>query len=92
MDTPRFFLFAIFAFMLTLLMMNLLIAIMSEIVGKVHENSQAADSRSLAEMLYEVENFVYFFRQTIFRRPERNSYFYCFMTEVLAVKGEQEVD
>lgn len=73
-------------------MMNLLIAIMSEVVGKVQENSHAADSRSLAEMLHEVENIVYFFRQTICRRQEYTSYFYCFMTEVLAVKGEGEID
>lgn len=68
MNAPRFIIFSIFAFLLTLLMMNLLIAIMSEIVGKVQENKLAADSRCLAKMLLDIENIVFFFKHTICKR------------------------
>lgn len=51
----KFFVFALFSFIIPLVLMNLLIAIMSDSYARIQENSKAADARALADMEMEME-------------------------------------
>ena len=53
--TTGFIIFAFFSFFVTLIMMNLLIAIMSDSYERVQANSLAADARILASLILEME-------------------------------------
>jgi ABC-type multidrug transport system fused ATPase/permease subunit len=59
--TVKFFIFVLFTFFIPLLLMNMLIAIMSDAYERVQANSAAADVRSLADMELEYEEVVHFF-------------------------------
>ena len=55
-DNPlQLLLFALFTFFTSLVLMNLLIAIMSDSYERVQANAAAADARALAEMILEME-------------------------------------
>src|ERR1700761_1861799 len=54
----QFFVFAIFAFFIPLTLMNMLIAIMSDVYQRVQENAVSADAKSLADMTLEMEEFI----------------------------------
>lgn len=65
MDTQslgQFIIVAIFTFVLTLVMMNLLIALMGNAYERVQANNRAADAKALAYMLLEIEVFYTAFR------------------------------
>jgi hypothetical protein len=47
----QFFIFIMFSFLVPLVLMNMLIAIMSDSYARVQSNSVAADAKALAEML-----------------------------------------
>jgi hypothetical protein len=52
----EFTVLAIYAFILPLIMMNLLIVLMGNTYEKVQSNFKSADATALASMLYEVES------------------------------------
>jgi hypothetical protein len=52
-STVNFCVFVFFSFIIPLVLMNLLIAIMSDSYARVQENSKSADSRALANMILE---------------------------------------
>lgn len=62
--------------------MNMLIAIMSDSYARVQSNSVAADARSLAEMLQEMEEVAQFLITKGGRVPLENEFYYCFMTKL----------
>jgi len=76
----QFIIFALFSFFVPLVLMNMLIAIMSDVYERVQSNAAAADARQLAEMIHEMEELVMFWRQTIRRQEVKDAYSYCFYT------------
>ena len=84
MDFPvvQFLIFIVFSFFIPLVLMNMLIALMSDSYTRVQTNAIAADCRALAELELELEELVYFF-YTIFS-PSRleNRFYYSFCTQV----------
>lgn len=78
----QYFIFIMFSFLVPLVLMNMLIAIMSDSYARVQSNSIAADARALAEMLEEMEE-VFQFIFTVFRPSMiKQEYYYCFVTKV----------
>ena len=69
--------------------MNLLIAIISDVYEKVQSNSKAANARSLAGMLLEMEEIVNF-KRAIFGQNEESSdpYYYLFFSKRLENSNE----
>ena len=63
-DYVKFFIFAVFSFFIPLVLLNMLIAIMSDSYARVQNNAVAADCRALAELELELEELVYFFYST----------------------------
>jgi hypothetical protein len=59
----KFMVFVIFSFVVPLVMMNLLIAIISDSYAVITSNQVSTNSRSLAEMLLEMEQLVNLFRR-----------------------------
>jgi F0F1-type ATP synthase membrane subunit b/b' len=59
--TVKFTVFVLFTFFIPLLLMNMLIAIMSDAYERVQSNAAAADARQLADMQLEYEEIVYYF-------------------------------
>lgn len=57
----KFFMFMIFTFFIPLLLMNMLIAIMSDTYSRVQANAIASDARALADMILEMEQLYRFF-------------------------------
>lgn len=53
----------IYTFILTLVMMNLLIALMGNTYEKVQSNYKSADATALAQMIFEIESLIYFLRR-----------------------------
>jgi hypothetical protein len=51
----KFIVFMVSSFVVPLVMMNLLIALISDSYAKIQENQVSTNSRSLAEMLLEME-------------------------------------
>jgi hypothetical protein len=59
-STTQFIVFIIFSFFVTILLMNMVIAIMSDSYERVMANATPADCRLLASMLLEMEQIVHF--------------------------------
>ena len=76
----HFIIFVIFSFFIPLVLMNMLIAIMSNTYARVQSNSAAADARQLAEMIQEMEEVIYFFKSRINPESVVDKYNYCFFT------------
>ena len=62
-STVKFFVFVFFSFVIPLVLMNLLIAIMSDSYARVQENAKAADARAMASMILEQEELYYLFKR-----------------------------
>ena len=60
--------------------MNMLIAIMSDSYARVQTNSAAADAKSLAEMLGEIEEITNYFLSIFRPSLTENKYYFCFST------------
>ncbi len=58
----QFLIFALFLFFIPLVLMNMLIAIMSDAYERVQSNAQSADSKILADMILEMEELTRFFK------------------------------
>lgn len=74
----QFVIFFIFSFFIPLMLLNMLIAIMSDVYERVQSNVTSADARSLAEMILEMEELVYLFKSIFSPNSVKPSYFYCF--------------
>jgi uncharacterized membrane protein len=80
-SSVKFFIFVLFTFFIPLLLMNMLIAIMSDAYERVQANSAAADARSLADMELEYEELIYFFQTRFGTAKIDNLYSYIFFTK-----------
>lgn len=78
----QFFMFVVFTFFIPLLLMNMLIAIMSDSYARVQANIISANARSIASMVLEMEEIVHFFKPS---EQKENSYYFLFFT---AQQGE----
>jgi len=79
-DFLRFFIFILFTLFVPLLLMNMLIAIMSDAYERVQANAMSADYRSMAQMLQEMEEVMNYILHVF--RPEavKTKYQYLFFT------------
>ena len=73
-------LFSLFTFFTSLVLMNLLIAIMSDSYERVQANAAAADARSLADMILEMEQIVNYFYYYTNGGEDLSTYSYLFYT------------
>lgn len=69
-----------FSFFVPLLLMNLLIAIMSDVYERVQSNVNSADARILAEMIFEMEELVKYYKESIRKQSIEGEYKYIFYT------------
>jgi len=81
----------IFTFFIPLLLMNLLIAIMSDTYSRVQSNAISSDARALAEMILEMEELYRFFGVRSDATQEKNQSYFLFFTEWLGVGEDEDV-
>ena len=72
------FMFTCFSFFIPLVLLNMLIAIMADSYTRVQTNAIAADTRSLAELQLEYEEFVNFYLDMFVPDKTKSAFYYCF--------------
>ena len=72
-----------FSFLVPLVLMNMLIAIMSETYSRVTSNNIAADMRSIAELLYEIYELKYDKLKKINPDNVEDKFYYFFTSQAL---------
>jgi len=90
-SNTKFVVFMLFTFMIPLTMMNLLIAIMSDSYARVTENAVAADSRSLADMILETEQLVFYYKKYFNPDSVKSEFYFLFYTMAID-KQEEEAE
>ena len=83
----KFIIFVFSTFIVPLVMMNLLIAIISDSYARIQANSVSANSRALAEMILEMEQITNLFKSA---EAVKNEYFYLFYTEEVDTSEKSE--
>jgi hypothetical protein len=91
-SNTKFVVFMLFTFMIPLTMMNLLIAIMSDSYARVTENAVAADSRSLADMILETEQLVFYYKKYFNPDSVKSEFYFLFYTMAIDKQEEEESD
>ncbi len=81
-NVVRFTMFCLFSFFIPLVLLNMLIALMSDSYARVQTNAVAADCRALAQLELELEELVYFFYSIWKPHLIENKYYYCFCTMI----------
>lgn len=86
----RFIVFIIFSFLIPLVLMNMLIALMSDSYSRVQTNAVAADAKALAEMEAEMEEVVSFLAAKFKPDMVKQGFYYFFVTQ--CNDGEEDGD
>ena len=88
----KFAIFMIFSFFIPLVMMNLLIAIMSDSYARIQENAVVTDARSLAGMILETEQLVYYYKLYISPESVKSSYYFLFYSKEITNEGDDSTE
>jgi hypothetical protein len=86
----KFMVFVVSTFIVPLVMMNLLIALISDSYATIQANQVSTNTRSLAEMLLEMEQITNLFKRVFSPDSVKNEYMYMFYTEELDTSEKVE--